>query len=311
MKFFKNHTVAVILTVLVIVGCLAYGFWSGTQAPAPDLNADQYARSNYESYLGWISDKADLLSADTEKAIAMYNASLDHTYGSIVAVATVPDLGGKDIGQYAYDMGVEAEMGGGDMLLLLDKGTDSWFLQPGADIQNYVDNDLRLIFTSVMESGSVTSDANTMLPELFQQMSGWYEDAIPLKGDSSAGVAVGMFVLIVVLVFMVIFFAAMGVGRRGLGYGFWGPYWGPIFFPRRYPGGPVRPHHDHHDHHDRHGPFGPGGGFGGGGFGGGGFGGGGFGGGGRGGGFGGGGFGGGGFGGGGFGGGGRGGGFGG
>lgn len=303
MKFFKNHTVAVVLTILVIVGCLAYGFWSGTKAPAPELSDDEYARANYESYLGWISDEANLLSAETEKTIAMYNASLDHTYGSIVAVATVNDLDGRDIGQYAYDLGVEAELGGGDMLLLLDKGSNNWYLQPGADIQNYVDNDLRLICTSVMGSGSVNADANTMLPELFKQMSGWYEDAIPLKGDSSAGVAVGLFGLIVVLVFLVIFFAAMGVGRRSLGYGFWGPYWGPIFFPRRYPGGPVRPPR-HHDHHDHHGPFGPGG------FGGGGFGGGGFGGGGRGGGFGGSGFGGGGFGGGGFGGGGRGGGFG-
>ena len=276
MKFFKNHTVAVVLTVLVIAGCLGYSLWSGTQAPAPELSDDEYARANYESYLGWISDGADLLSADTEKTIAMYNASLDHTYGSIVAVVTVSDLGGQDIGRYAYDLGVEAELGGGDMLLLLDKGTDNWYLQPGADIQDYVDNDLRLIFTDVMGSGSVAADADTLLPKLFGQMTGWYEDAIPLKGESSGGAAAGVFALVVVVIFLVIFFAAMGVGRRGLGYGFWGPYWGPIFFPRRYPGGPVRPprRDSHHDRHDHHGPFGPGG-FGGGGFGGGGFGGGG------------------------------------
>ncbi len=308
MKFFKNHTVAVVIAVLVIAGCCIYGFVTRPNETAADLEPLAYGRENYEAYLGWIDDGADLLSEDTEREVATYMAAMDQAYGSIVALVTDPDAGG-DLAQRAYDRAIDGQLSGRDMILLLDAASDNWYMLPGEDIGRYVDSDLQAIVTGAFGGGSVVRDADGLLPELYRDMFTWYQDTLePVDAGPSVGSVVA--VLVVILLVLAVVFASMGVGsRRYGGYGFWGPFWGPIFFPMRFPGGPIRPRHPprrdpgpfHGD--DHHGGFG-GGGFGGG-FGG--FGGGGFGGGGRGGGFGGGG---GGFGGGGFGGGGRGGGFG-
>jgi len=285
MKILKSHTFALILTILVIAGCVFFGFRAAPAKSGAEQSVSEYAQKNYSSYLGWISDKAGILNDTTKKAVATANAELDRAHGGIVALATVDSLDGKSIDQYAYDLGVSAKLSEWDMLLLLDKSSDQWYLQPGASMQSYANQDLRAIFTNAFGSGSVTADANKTLPTLYAQMVRWYDNAVPSKsGDSAASAAGVMTVLVLLLVFAFILFAAMGVGRRSYGFGFWGPFWGPIFFPYRYPGGP-RPPRDHRGPHD--GPFGGfgggfggfgggGGGFGGGGFGGGGFGGGGF-----------------------------------
>lgn len=306
MKFFKNHTVAVILTVLVIVGCCVYGFVTRPNETAADLEPLEYGRENYAAYLGWIDDGANILSDDTEREVAVVLAAMDQAYGSIVALVTETDAGGMTLADRAVQIANDAELSGVDMILLIDTGTDNWYLQPGQDIAGYLDSDFQAIVTSSFGAGSVTAEADGLLPELYRDMFTWYEDNL---SPQQSGVSLGgvLTVLVVVLIVVAIAFASMGVGGRVSGYGFWGPYWGPIFFPHRFPGGPIRPRRPPPpgpSHRNHRGPFdGFGGGFGGSG----GFGGGGFGGGGRGGGFGGGG---GGFGGGGFGGGGRGGGFG-
>lgn len=304
MKLLKNHTFAVILTVIVILGCCAYGFFTRPNQTAADLGGLEYGRENYAAYLDWIADEENLLSDKTKQSVAVFMAAMDKEYGSIVTVVTEASPAGASLEDRANAWAEKGQLSGGDMVLLIDTTSDNWYMLPGADIARYVDGDLQAIVTSLMSSGSITANADKVLPELFEDLYSWYQDTLtPVSSTPSATAAVGLFVLVVVLIFVVFLFLGMGVGRRSYGYGFWGPFWGPIFFPGRFPGGPVRRPPLHHDH-DRHDHWG---GFGGGGFGGGGFGGGGFGGGGRGGGFGGGG---GGFGGGGFGGGGRGGGFG-
>lgn len=296
MKFFKNHTVAVVLTILAIAGCVVYGKLS---APVSTKTGSSYAAENYSAYTKWVHDEAGLLSDSTIKTISTYNASFDKTYGSIVGVATVQDLGGEDIADYTTAYGQSMGLGQSDMLLLIDKGTDDWYLAYGDKISAYLNNDLQTTFTACLSNGSVTTDTNDRLTDLFSQVDGWYANAVPKASGSSAGGGFAVFLIAMILVF-VLLFGSMGIGRRWYGFGFWGPFWGPIFFPHRFPGGPHPPR-DHRGPGPR-GPFGGSGGFGGssrgggfgGGFGGGGrgggFGGGGFGGGGHGGGFGGGGF---------------------
>ena len=322
MKFFKNHTVAMILTILAIAGCLFYGYRTRPDESAADQTALEYGRENYEAYLGWISDGADLLSDETEQKVAVYLAAMDQGYGGIIGVVTEENLNGEAIDERAYELAMDADLRGMDMILLMDKASDNWYMMPGAEIKNYLDSKFQAIVTGAFSGASVVKDADQILPDMFKDIFNWYEQNLkPIEYSSGGGAGAVVFLIFLVLI-LVVLFSSLGVGRRYYGYGFWGPFWGPIFYPHRYPGGPTRPRHNRppnsrpprdNDHHD---PFGPGG-FGGGGFGGGGrgggfggsggFGGGGFGGGGRGGGFGGGG---GGFGGGGFGGGGRGGGFG-
>ena len=302
MKFFKNHTVAVVVTILVIAGCCVYGFLTRHNETAADLDPLEYGRENYQAYLGWIDDQADILSDDTEREVAVAIAAMDQEYGSIITLVTETDAGGMSLPDRAVSIANDAELSGRDMILLIDTGADNWYLQPGQDISGYLDSDFQAIVTASFGAGSVTAEADAILPELYRDLFTWYQDNLTPQDASGSGLMVtGLVMLVVVLI---IVFASTGVGRVGTGYGFWGPYWGPIFFPMRFPGGPIRPrrrppypYDPPHRGGSHRGPFDGGfGGFGGGGFGGGGrgggfggggggFGGGGFGGGGRGGGF--------------------------
>ena len=135
MKFFKNHTVAVILTVLVIAGCCVYGFVTRPNETAADLAPLEYGRENYAAYLGWIDDGANILSDDTEREVAVVLAAMDQAYGSIVALVTETDAGGMTLADRAVQIANDAELSGVDMILLIDTGTDNWYLQPGQDIE--------------------------------------------------------------------------------------------------------------------------------------------------------------------------------
>ena len=82
MKLFKNHTVAVILTILVIAGCVFFGYVKAPEPSVSDMTANEYARENYEAYWNLTEDQAGILSDDTIQTIATYNAALDYTYGT-------------------------------------------------------------------------------------------------------------------------------------------------------------------------------------------------------------------------------------
>ena len=107
MKLFKNHTVAVILTILVIAGCVFFGYVKAPEPSVSDMTANEYARENYEAYWNLTEDQADILSDDTIQTIATYNAALDYTYGSILAVITVRDLDGRAIEEAALEFSAD------------------------------------------------------------------------------------------------------------------------------------------------------------------------------------------------------------
>ena len=278
MKLFKNHTFAMTLTILVMIGCLVFGQLTKPETvPIASQSDSQFAEKNYQSYTGLTEDAAGILSEETRVTIAKYNASLDHRYGSVIGVYT-GDLNGADMEDAARACFEDWELKSVDMLLLIDAGGDRSYLGFGSEMGRYVNNELQTIYRTTLRSGSITAGANEMIPKFFANAGDWYDRYIPRdgqKGDS--GEAYGgsfiMLLLPLVMVFaLVLLFGRMGVGRRSCGYGFWGPFWGPVIFPRRYPGGPTRPprrsqqnDRDHRDH------FGPGGfgGFGGGGHGGG------------------------------------------
>lgn len=279
MKIFKNHTFAVILTLLVIAGCVSFGFVRRPEQAVADMDDRSYAEAHYEDYENLVEDTAGILSDETERTIAKYNAALDFEYGSILAVVT-DDLQGEDIGQAAYECFMDWELKSVDMILFLDSGAEEWYLGYGDEMGYYVNNRLNTVFTAALSGG----DFDEALPKLMRDVQDWYGDYIPVEGEfapkseESAGVGLvgAVFGIVLVVLILVIFLGAFGVGRRRFGYGFWGPVWGPIFFPHRWPGGPHHPPRPPRPPHETRGggprgPFGPGGGGGfGGGFGGGG-----------------------------------------
>lgn len=280
MKLLKNHTFAVALTVLVMIGCLIFGqVTKPDTVPIASQSASQFAEENYQSYSDLIEDAAGILSEETRVTVSKHNAALDHRYGSVIGVYT-GDLNGADMEDAARACFEDWELKSVDMLLLIDAGGDRSYLGFGSEMGRYVNNELQTIYTSTLRSGSITAGANEMLPRFFAQTDDWYDRYIPKDGQKaddgeSYGGSFVMLLLPIVMVFaFILLFGRLGVGRRSYGYGFWGPFWGPVIFPRRYPGGPSRPPRRSQRNDRDH--FGPGGfgGFGGGGSHGGGFGGG-------------------------------------
>ena len=272
MKLLKNHTFAVALTVIVVIGCVVFGQISKPETvPIADQSEAEFAANNYQSYTNLIEDTAGILTAETQKTAAQYNASLDHRYGSVIGVWT-GDLKGADLETAAMDCFEEWELKSVDMLLLIDTGGDRSYLGFGSEMGRYVNNQLQTIYTATLRSGSVTAEANEMLPRFFEQAEDWYGRYIPQSEDNGEedGSLLVLLLPIVFVFVLILLFGRMGVGRRAYGYGFWGPFMGPVIFPRRYPGGPVRPPHRSQRNDRGHfgpGGFGPGGGNFGGGFG--------------------------------------------
>ncbi|MGN0968510.1 MAG: hypothetical protein ACI4O3_04500, partial [Oscillospiraceae bacterium] len=86
MNFLKKRGVAVALTVVVI---LVMSLWGIHKAPAqlPPVQTGQ-----------WVYDGADVLSTEEEQYLTRGNADLLSAHGAVVAVATVPDAKGWDLG---------------------------------------------------------------------------------------------------------------------------------------------------------------------------------------------------------------------
>ena len=132
MTIFKRFPVAVVICALVIVLCCVWGYSRVYEPPADPGNEafsgehHRAGESNLNYYLGWIDDEAGLFTMDTADTIARRNLELDGTYGSLVAIHTVSYLNGKDIETYARDLAADLDLGGRDMLLLLDSDTQDW-----------------------------------------------------------------------------------------------------------------------------------------------------------------------------------------
>ena len=129
MKFLKNKAVAIVLSALVVFGCLGYG-WS--QKPA------EVAQPVYNQ---WVYDGADILSEETEALVASYNTRWDLSYGSVTAIATVPDTNGWDVYEYAVTMGDKWGLGAMDQMLLIDEGGDQYYFVSSYEIEDQLGYD--------------------------------------------------------------------------------------------------------------------------------------------------------------------------
>ena len=133
MKIFRKTGVAVLLTVLMIAAAIGIGRWRGAQAEAvPPPSSELDTSLSAGTYLNWISDGADVLSDAQENQIALYNANWVERYDSLIAVATVSSLS-EDIGDYAYNLGVEIELASADGILVVNAENGDCYLAVGPD----------------------------------------------------------------------------------------------------------------------------------------------------------------------------------
>ena len=127
--FFQNRVVAIVITALVTVGCLAYG-WTRKPASVPS-----------PSYGDWVYDGAEVLSSSTEFTVEDFNKSWNSAYGSVMAVATVDSTKGWELEDYSATLGSNWGLRANDALLLLDVGARQYWMSTGERLENSVGYD--------------------------------------------------------------------------------------------------------------------------------------------------------------------------
>lgn len=263
MKFFNKQGVAITITILMVVAAIAIGFFAsaGKTEYDPDsaASAASWAKEHSSEYEKFIRDDVGLLSDSARQKLARVDAELDYTYASIVGVAVIRDLDGAEIGDAAYDYGYEIGCGESDLMLLIDAGTQDWYLAWGDDMAYYVNNELEVIFRSYMGEKVFSGSADRQLEALFTDLADWYEDTIPVADShgetASAGSRIATVLLTVCIIIAVIslivalcsrprrrYYAA---GPAGGSNGFWkGMFWGSLLGGNRGRRPPPPPPHN-------------------------------------------------------------------
>lgn len=286
MKIFKNRTVAVLLTLVMIVGAVGIGLARKTTVQINEGSTPQTAldTSLDTSYMNkFVSDGAGILSQAEINNVNLYNANWDERYNSIVALVTVngTDSGVEDA---AYDWADRFQLTNSDAILLLDvSGAGDYYLATGDDFYTMMpDNMVNQYLAKYLEDDFAAGDYGSGVQTLYAGLNGRYIEMFQL---GNAGVTSGnqtnvsrdgsMLSGIVVLAVLLLIVASVadnyryndyhrryyGVGTppvvfrpilfwHGPRYGWYRRRWVPRSNPPRGPRGP--------------GGFGPGGGFGGG-----------------------------------------------
>ena len=131
----KKYPVALCITALVIVGCIVY-----SQVVTPRAAAEQSATTTTTAQTesapvtltgaGYIRDNANVLSAKAEKKLSAYNQTWSGSYGTRIAVVTVPSVSG-DLSSAAIHAANEIGLSGYDMILFLDIGGQACYFDCG------------------------------------------------------------------------------------------------------------------------------------------------------------------------------------
>ena len=134
MKILQKKSVAILLTVVMILAGIGIGQMRADQAPPVSTTGETALDTSLSTaaYENWLWDEADVFSKGEEKQICLYNANWDKRYTSLVAVAAVKSVTG-DIADYAYELGNDIGLGQGDALLVLDIGGKDAYLATGDD----------------------------------------------------------------------------------------------------------------------------------------------------------------------------------
>lgn len=245
MKFFQKRWVAITLCIVMIVAAIGIGQAKNrnTYKPESTAAAEQWGEENYAAYSRFLRDGANLLSAKTEQTLSSYNGAWDYSYESVCGVVTVSGLDGQDMEDAAYDQAEELGLGSYDCLLLVDAESQEWYFVYGDDFGYYVNNELDILFRGTL--GSAVTNPDKQLPDLFEKLSGWYKDNLPVSGQAAqknrsglvAGGAVFFVLLIILLIIAAIVSAIVRAGRRVVG----GFRRAPIFFFGPGPRGPRPP----------------------------------------------------------------------
>ena len=279
MKFFQKRSVAAAVMVLAILIGLGLGQAKRPSVPAPEPDSAPFDESlSTAAFEQYIQDRADILSAKTEKRLSLYNANWDRLGHSILAVVTLAENPG-DLESAAWSWAGEMELGEDDAILVMSTGAQDCYLFTGGRFYDRFDGRENDYLTSYLYEGFMAGDYDNAVLNLFSHVHGLFEGETGNYGGGDVLLA-NVFALVFVLVVLLVVLSSVDRMRYNTWYGRYGGmpappvvfrpiiFWrGPGWYQRR-PPRPPRPPRGPGGPFD--GPFGPGpGSFGGGGFGGG------------------------------------------
>lgn len=163
MNLLKKRGVAIAITAVVIILMSLVGIG---KAPA-DLPPVQTGQ--------WVYDGADVLSASQEQYLTQGNANLLTDHGAVVAVATVPNAKGWDLGEFALDLGDAWGLSGTDFILVLDIEGDNYWLIQGYDlIYSFTDDMAGQYSRQFLENDFAAKNYGDGVIKLFDALYSWY-----------------------------------------------------------------------------------------------------------------------------------------
>lgn len=274
MKALKKFPVAVMLTVVVILGCLVYG-QATKSAELPEV-----------TFNNWVADTANVLSDETEAQLEAYNSQWDSGYSSIIAVATVNSTTGWDISDYTLSLADAWGLGANDMILVIDVGGGQQYMDCGDTIYTYMSSgQISSYINDYLYTDAANGDYDQGVLALYAAWDSWYSSTVPAGSSStpqgnnddqsypqgneevvyaysdnsgSFGIIFGIVFLIVILLFILSIMDSIRMNLyRGRYFGVpTPPPFRPLLFWHRPGWGWYRSRW--HDPHGPHGPHGPG-----------------------------------------------------
>lgn len=203
----KNHKVAWLITILLVVVAIAFG-----QFKAPVQQSDSF----------YVTDKANLLRG-AESQIQSACIDLLQDTGARMVIVTVKHTGLKSMESYTETLWDSWKLSGIDMLLVM-KSDDYYFLY-GSELWEKLDNSYRTLLDRHLEPKFAVKDydgavqdfiagARSVLLSAGNPDYEQWDDTFYFGGFSMGGLLTGLLIVVVILVVVSAFSKARPASKR-------------------------------------------------------------------------------------------------
>ncbi|MEG1720552.1 MAG: hypothetical protein RR281_02485 [Pseudoflavonifractor sp.] len=275
MKFFKKQSVAILLTLAVIVGAVGFGLWKKPEqqvnAGTPSTEALDTGLST-DKYEKFIADEAGVLQSGDRKAMLLYDANWDYRYNSVIAFVSTPEKV-ENMEEFAYSAATDMGLGEGDAILALSAANGAYYVAPGNDFSSILTSSVVKTLDGGLSASYNSGDFKNGTLDFYKNMAGVYTDNFGLGNAAEAqgddGASLVMFVVVMLVLFFVVATAIDQSRYRSYQTRYYGMTPPMMFRPILFWHGPgygwYRHHggYNPHNHNDHHNGGGNSGGFGG------------------------------------------------
>ena len=225
MKLFQKKGVAILVMVLAIALASVWGISHRPVVVTPEGGEALDTSLSTAYYREYIVDNANVLSENTEEALAVYDANWDEWSGSILAVVAEPFVS-STTEEAAWDWADRLKLGENDAILLLAiQGQDAYLLSSGDFRDRFGGTESNYLGAYLYED-FMAGNYDDGVENLFANIHLLFHDNAIVPGTNNPIEVGGLAVLLILL--LVLVFSWMDQMRYNTWY-------------RRYGGMPVPP----------------------------------------------------------------------